>query len=109
MGARSTEVVRSRPGGGFQMRPTLCPWEVHHAAARRLDAIDPIAHIVRVRTAAIVVARRGMFGRLIRQMVTRRERPREHQIAMVVWSVPVCVRRVCVMWVHEQRQRCSLH
>ena len=33
-------------------------------------AIDPIAHIVRVRTAAIVVARRGMFGRLIRQMVT---------------------------------------
>ena len=62
-------------------------------------AIDPIAHIVRVRTAAIVVARRGMFGRLIRQMVTRRERPREHQIAMVVWSAPVCVRRVCVMWV----------
>ena len=71
-------------------------------------AIDPIAHIARVRTAAIVVARRGMFGRLIRQMVTRRERPREHQIAMVVWSVPVCVRRVCVMWVHAQRQRRSL-
>ena len=71
-------------------------------------AIDPIAHIVRVRTAAIVVARRGMFGRLIRQMVTRRERPREHQIAMVVWSVPVCVRRACVMWVHAQRQRRSL-
>ena len=72
-------------------------------------AIDPIAHIVRVRTAAIVVARRGMFGRVIRQMVTRRERPREHQIAMVLWSVPVCVRCVCVMWVHAQRQRRSLH
>ena len=55
--------------------------------------IDPIAHIVRVRTAAIVVARRGMFGRTICEMVTRRERPREQQIAMVVRrGVPVCVR-----------------
>ena len=79
------------------------------ALLRDAYAIDPIAHIVRVRTAAIVVARRGMFGRLIRQMVTRRERPREHQIAMVLWSVPVCVRCVCVMWVHAQRQRRSLH
>ena len=40
------------------------------ALLRDAYAIDPIAHIVRVRTAAIVVARRGMFGRLIRQMVT---------------------------------------
>ena len=75
-------------------------------------AIDPIAHIARVRTAAIVVARHGMFGRLIRQMVaTRRERLREHQIAMVVWSVPVCVRRVCVCVCDvgtAQRQRRSL-
>ena len=56
-------------------------------------AIDPIACIVRVRKAAIVVARRGMFGRTICEMVTRRERPREQQIAMVVRrGVPVCVR-----------------
>ena len=35
MGARSPEVVRLRPDGGFVNRPTLWPWEVDCAMGAR--------------------------------------------------------------------------
>ena len=72
-------------------------------------AIDPVACIARVRKAAIViVARRGMFGRTICEMATRRERPREQQIAMVVRRgvrVCLCLFVFGTKRAHAQRQR----
>ena len=71
-------------------------------------AIDPIACIARVRKAAIAVARRGVFGRTIREMATRRERPREQQIAMVVRRgvrVCLCLFVFGTKRAHAQRQR----